>query len=241
MSKTYFRRQILALPTNSNQSEHLFKQRYNHLQKESEKYLGWQLLQPLDFRDEHHLKGLRIPSTDEQRDFDELVLSLTKILIDSLNQKELKKLISLEQEQNLSSDQKESLKGSIGCLEIALSSCGVEDAADHITFLRKLQKLRSTGSAHLKGSNYQKIAKEFDIESQSLREVFAGILSKALDVLDYLIFLVRSRQINREIIQQNNIERGYAILDEMVGFADFDSTDGSVNHDEVIYELDSKP
>ena len=233
VSETYFRSQILAQFTNSDQPEHLFKQRYGHLQKESEKYLGWQLLRPLTLGDEYHLNALRIPSTDEQRDFDELVLSLTKILIDSLNQKELKKLISLEQEQNL--------KGTIDCLEIALSSRGIEDAADHITFLRNLQSLRSTGSAHLKGSKYQKIANYFGIESQSLREVFAGILSKALDVLDYFIFLVRSRQINREIIEQNNIERGYAILDEMIGIAESDSTDGSVNHDEVIYELDSKP
>ena len=241
LSKTYFERNVKGLFTDSDRPDHLFKQRYDYLQKESEKYLGWQLLRPLAPRDQHHFKGLRVPSTDEQGDFDELVLSLTKILIDSLNQKELKKLISLEQEQDLSSDQKENLKGSIGCLEIALNSCGVEDVADHITFLRKLQSLRSTGSAHLKGSNYQKIAKDFDIESQSLREVFAGILSKALDVLDYFIFLVRSRQINREIIEQNNIERGYAILDEMIGIAESDSTDGSVNHDEVIYELDSKP
>ena len=198
------------------------------------------MLLPLGPRDEYHLNGLRIPSTEEQGDFDVLVLSLTKILIDSLNQKELKKLISPEQEQNLTPDQKENLKG-IGWLEIALSCCGVEDATEHIAFLRDLQKLRSTGTAHRKGSNYQKIAKDFDIESQSLREVFAGILSKAVDVLDYFIFLVRSRQINREIIEQNNIERGYAILDEMIGIADFDSTDGSANHDEVIYELDSKP
>ena len=209
--------------------------------RDSEKYLGWQLLLPLKLHDEHHLKSLRIPSTDEQRDFDELVLSLTKILIDSLNQKELKKLISLEQEENLTPDQQESLKGSIGCLEIVLNSCGVEGAADHIAFLRKLQSLRSTGSAHRKGSNYQKIAKDFGIESQSLRAVFAGILSKALDVLDYFIFLIRSRQINREIIEQNSRERGYAILSQMIGIADSGSTDGSVNHDEVIYELDAKP
>ena len=120
-------------------------------------------------------------------------------------------------------------------------ACGVEDAANHIAFLRKLQNLRSAGSAHLKGSKYKKIAKDFGIESQSLRAVFAGILSKALDVLDYFIFLIQSHQINREIIEQNSIERGYAVLDEMVGFADSGSTDGSVNHDEVIYELDSKP
>ena len=241
VSRTFWRRNFKGEWVSSDQPEHLFKQRYEHLQKESERYLGWQLLRPLGPLDKHHLKGLRVPSTDEQRDFDALVLSLTKILIDSLNQKELKKLISLEQEENLSPDQQEILKGGIGCLEIALSSCGVEDAVDHITFLRKLQKLRSTGSAHRKGDNYQKIAKDFGLESQSLRAVFAGILSKALDLLDYFIFLIRSRQINREIIKRNERERGYAIIDQMIGIADSGSTDGSVNHDEVIYELDSKP
>ena len=241
VSSTFYKRNVEGEWVSSDQPEHLFKDRYAHLQQESKKYLGWHLLRPLDPRDEHHLKGLRIPSTDEQRDFDELVLSLTKILIDSLNQKEIKKLISLEHEQNLTPDQQESLKGSIGCLEIALNSCGVEGAADHITFLRKLQNLRSAGSAHFKGSKYKKIAKDFDLESQSLREVFAGILLKALDVLDYFIFLIRSRQINREIIEQNNRARGYAVLSQMIGIADFDSTDESANHDEVIYELNSKP
>ena len=241
VSSTFYKRNVEGKWVSSDQLEHLFKDRYDHLQQACNECLGWQLLRPLHSSDDHHLKSLRIPATDEQRDFDELVLSLTKILIDSLNQKELKKLISLEQEQNLTPDQKEMLKGSIGCLEIALNSCGVNDAADHVAFLRKLQSLRSSGSAHLKGSKYQKIANYFNIESQGLREVFAGILSKALNVLNYFIFLVRSRQINPEIIEQNNREKGYAILDEMVGFADFDSTDGSVNHDEVIYELDSKP
>ena len=241
VSSTFYKRNVEGEWVSSDQPDILFKQSYEQLQQACNECLGWQLLRPLHSSDDHHLKSLRIPATDEQSDFDELVLSLTKILIDSLNQKKIKKLISLEQEQNLSPDQQESLKRSIGCLEIALNSCGVEDATDYITFLRKLQSLRSSGSAHLKGSKYQKIAKDFGIESQSLRAVFAGILSKALDVLDYFILLIRSRQINREIIEQNNIERGYAILDEMIGIADFDSTDGSVNHDEVIYELDSKP
>jgi hypothetical protein len=56
-----------------------------------------------------------------------------------------------------------------------------------------------------------------------------------------IIFLMRSRQINRQIIEQNNRERGYEILGQMIGIVDFDPTDGPVNHDEVIYELDSKP
>ena len=233
VSLTFWRRNFKGEWVSSDQPDLLFKQRYEQLKATCNECLGWQLLRPLNSSDDHHLKSLRIPATDEQSDFDELVLSLTKVLIDSLNQKELKKLILLEQ--------KRSLKGTIDCLEVALNSCGVEDAADHITFLRKLQSLRSSGSAHLKGSNYQKIAKDFGIENKGLRAVFAGILSKALDVLDYFIFLIRSRQINREIIKRNEREKGYAILGQMIGIADSGSTDGSINHDEVIYELDSKP
>ena len=92
-----------------------------------------------------------------------------------------------------------------------------------------------------KEATIKRLLSYFGIESQSLRAVFAGILSKALNALDYFIFLIRSRQINREIIEENNIERGYAILSQMIGIADSGLTDGSVNHDEVIYELDAKP
>ena len=241
VSNTYFKRQILNQFTDSDRPEHLFRKRYQELQEVCKKSLGWQLLLPLDPGDDYHFKNLRVPATDEQRDFDALVLSLTKILIDSLNQEGLKKLISPKQKENLDSDQKENLKRSIGCLEIALSSCGIEGNAEHVAFLRKLQSLRSSSAAHRKGRNYRKIAKHFGVESQHLRDVFTGIFWQALDILDYFIFLVRSGQINPEIIERNNLEEGYAILDEMAGFAKSDQTDGSVNHDEVIYELRSKP
>ena len=233
VSKTYFKRQILNQSADSDRPEHLFRERYQKLQDACKEYLGWQLLLPLGTGDEYHFQGLRIPSTDEQSDFDALVLSLTKILIDSLNERRLNTLIS--------KDQKAKLKGSIARLEAVLSAHDVEDAAERIAFLRKLQSLRSSSAAHRKGRNYRKIAKDFGVESQHLRDVFTAIIWQALDVLDYFVFLVRSGPINSEIIEKNKIEEGYAILDEMVGFAKSDRTDGSVNHDESIYELRSKP
>ena len=227
VSNTYFKRQILGQWTSSDRTEHLFRERYQDLQDACKEYLGWQLLLPLDTDDEYHFKNLRIAAANEQSDFDALVLSLTKILIDSLNERRLNTLIS--------EDQKAKLKGSITRLEAVLSAPDVEGAADRIAFLRKLQSLRSSSAAHRKGRNYRKIAKDFGVESQHLRDVFTGIIRKALDVLDYFIFLVRSGPINPEIIEKNKIEEGYAILDEMVGFAKSDRTDGSVNHDGVIY------
>lgn len=189
VSETHFKRQILAQFTDSERPEHLFKRRYHDLRKTCDECLGWQLLLPLDADDEHNFQGIRIPATNEQRDFDELVLGLTKVLIDSLNEKHLNKLIPLEQIVDL--------KGSIARLEAALTACGVQGAAEHVSFLRKLQNLRSSSATHRKGSNYRKIANDFGVESQSLRAVFAGILWQTLALLDYFIAVVRSGQISK--------------------------------------------
>lgn len=184
MSETFFRRQILAQCTDSDRPEHVFQLRYEELAKACAERLGWRLLLPLDPGDEHHFQCVRVPATDEQRDFDELVLGLTKVLIDSLNEKQLNAIIPEEQ--------RKSLKGSISRLEAALAACGVPDADKHIAFLRRLQTLRSSSAAHRKGSNYRKIASEFGVGGQNLRTVFAGILRQALEYLDYLVGVVRS-------------------------------------------------
>jgi hypothetical protein len=189
VSETYFRRQILAQFTDSDRPEHVFQQQYGELAKASGECLGWRLLLALSTEDEHHFQCVRVPATDEQRDFDELVLGLTKILIDSINEKALNGLIP--------KDKLAGIKGSISRLELALAECGIGGAEKHIEFLRKLQDLRSSGSAHRKGTNYRKIATEFGVDSQNLRAVFRGILRRALDVLDFMVGVVRSGKLNR--------------------------------------------
>ena len=209
------------------------KKRYHDLQKTSQTHLGWQWLLPLCPADAHHLQALAIPETDEQCDFDSLVLSLAKILIDSVNEKSLKKLIPYERQEALKD------KSGIALLEVVLHLNDLEEADVHIAFLRKLQNLRSSGSAHRTGQNYLKIAKHFDVENQSLQHVFANILNSASDTLDYFIALVKSGQIH-EIIRQNHRTAADAIFKEMIGMAESDRTDASVNHDDVIYDLETK-
>jgi len=183
-SETFIRRQLLAQFAKSERPEHLFPQCYEKLKEVCDKILGWQLLLPLTAEDAHHYRAIRIPSTDEQKDFDDLVQSLTKILIDSLNEKALNALISPEQMTGI--------KGSIARLEVVFTARNVSDFAPHIHFLRNLQNLRSSGAAHRKGSNYRKIADEFEVDSQNLRTVFDGILRRALDVLNFLISAVEN-------------------------------------------------
>ena len=233
ISKTFFDRQLGAQFKNSDMPEHIFEQRYRDLQKVSQDNLGEQWLLPLNTADTFHLQGMRIPATDEQRDFDEVVLSLTKVLIDSLNEAYLKKMIPFEKRKKFKD------KHGIAGLEAALHLNGITDGDDHLDFLRKLQGLRSSGSAHRKGRNYEKIAKHFGIENRNLRDVFTGILNSATNVLDFFITLVKSGHI-REIVEKNQMAAGYAVMSEMIGIADSGPTDASVNHDDVIYETQSK-
>ena len=213
--------------------EHIFNQLYDDLQKASQTQLGWQWLLPLRSADADHLQSLETPTTNAQQDFDGLVLSLAKILIDSLNEKSLKKLIPCEKREAFKD------KKGIALLEAALYLNELEGADVHVAFLRKLQSFRASGSVRQKAHNYLKVAKYFDCGSQSPRNVFANILNSASDTLDYFIVLVNSGRI-RDIFEKNQIAMGYAGFRDMIGIADFGMSDASANHDEVIYELQSK-
>ncbi len=186
VSETYFRRQLLAQFTDSARKEDAFLDAYSRLQKSCEEHLKWQILLPLSREDEHHLKCIRIPATEEQRDFDELVLGLTKILIDSLNEKELNKFIPEAEQANI--------KGSIKRLETAFQNVNVDDFDEHIAFLRELQELRSSGSAHRKGGNYQKIAKKYGINVKPLSAVIEEIMDDAIRFLAFVDSTIQSGQ-----------------------------------------------
>jgi hypothetical protein len=190
VSETFFKRQIDAEFTNSDRPEHLFQQSYKTLIQICNEHLGWQILKPLKPGDEYHLKCVRIPANNEQRNFDEVVLGLTKILIDSLNEKQLNILINTQQQKNI--------KGSIAKLEAFFIDRNIQNSNDHIAFLRKLQQLRSSSTAHRKGSNYEKISKQLGIENQDLQTILSEILSQALAFLNFLIDVVRSGHINKK-------------------------------------------
>ncbi|MDP8162540.1 hypothetical protein QJU89_04475 [Pasteurella skyensis] len=175
VSNTFVKRQLLAEPTDSEEIDHIFKIKYQKLLSQNND--GWLL--PLKQNDQHHLASLKLPLTNEQKEFDELVLSLTKILVDSLNEKFLNSYLDKQDV--------ESLKGSISKLEFVLDKLNLENFEEHIQFLRTLQGLRSSSSAHRKGRNYEKISKTLDIENKDLITIFTEILSKATELLDYFL------------------------------------------------------
>lgn len=180
VSDTYFKRQIMAEFADSDYPDHIFKAKYSELLEKSLKLLNWHLLLPLAEKDKSYLDELHIITVEEQHKFDMLVLALTKILIDSINEKEVNKLLSNQELGNL--------KGSISRLEALLKKCDISDEmlSGQIKFLRNLQNLRSASSAHRKGSNFEKISKEFKIDELGLKASSKLILE---DAVKFIIFL----------------------------------------------------
>lgn len=187
-SKTYLDRYVPGgIPTESNRLEHLFRNRYSALSQLCSTNLGWNLFSPLDPDDEYRLQCLRIMPFDEQKKFDELVTNLTIVLIDSLNVPDLKILFPQKQHNQFRD------KHTIVWLEHALGLHSVGDAEKHLCFLRKLQNLRSSSTAHRKGCDptmYQDCVTYFELNKLGNLQGFAGILQQAIDCLEFLTRVV---------------------------------------------------
>ena len=108
---------------------------------------------------------------------DMLVLSLVKILIDSLNEKSISKRLTGNYEK---------LVGSISKIEAWLCESNIENYNEHIKFLRNLQELRSSGTGHRKGKEYQKITKKLDVKKENYAETFSCLLKDATNFLTFM-------------------------------------------------------
>lgn len=87
-SKTAYTRWIEGKFCDSTFPDLQFKYRFKQFNKKWEKQLGWPLFLPLIDEDEHRYKTLHCLTTENNHsDFDEQILSMTKLVVDSLNQK----------------------------------------------------------------------------------------------------------------------------------------------------------
>ena len=147
-----------------------FKEKFEIFNGKWKNKFRWDLFKPLHKEDEHHIKSLRIPS-EEQKEFDEVILSLNKLLIDSLNVNEMKKDLVFDDEDK-----------TLSIFEKYLNQKHRLNFPEMFGFLRNLQELRSKGSAHRKGSNYNETYGKFDKESFS--KTFKFILIQSIKVLN---------------------------------------------------------
>lgn len=187
ISEVCFKRSFMALPTDPQSPDLCFKYLFNIFQENWEKTFGWNLFKHLSKDDEYHYETLRIPTNDSQSEFDEQVRGLVKIIVDSINEKELNSFIQVD------------INGSISKLEQFFITQNLDNYEEHILFLKNIQTLRSCSVAHRKGGNYDKIASVFEIPQKSLKDVFVGILISATSFIKYLDDSINNIKLKQEI------------------------------------------
>jgi hypothetical protein len=175
LSSTYYRRTMLGEFAEAVGEDHRFRVAYEHAQKAWRGARGWPLFRELAVDDRHLLSGLRIPLSDTAQEFDGQVLALTKLLVDYLNEEQIKAV-----SETLPRDAKGITK-----LECLFQQEGVSRVVQ-IQFLRNLQELRSRGAAHAKGRKYQAAKVALGIDGVPHREAFRLLLQQAIAVLETL-------------------------------------------------------
>lgn len=176
-SHVMWKRNFLGQFTNPADIALIFKQDFRIFQDNWKQKYSWNLFKPLSTSDKYHFKILHIPLLNDFSEFDDQVLALTKLLIDSLNEKKIKQMIV----QSLDSNTK-----GISKLEIYLSEKDFPETNSHIAFLRRLQEIRSKSSAHRKSRNFDKDMTRLDIDEANLPSSFEQLLKEAIDLLDSL-------------------------------------------------------
>jgi hypothetical protein len=137
------------------------------------KAFGQPLFLPLHQDDQHVLGKLHVPVTDGAAEFDEQILYLTKLLVDSLNEESLVATIGKGP-----ADERGLAK-----LERFLTVLGVDGARALLTPLARVQGLRSRGAAHRKGSSFDISTALGDL---GRRDGFEALLIESIATLEKL-------------------------------------------------------
>lgn len=156
---------------------------------------GWPLFLPLTPADEHRWKTFHCLTTPNNAvDFDEQVLSLVKITVDSLNQEELKNHIDPAKQEVvdwLKTRNKElkDVTAGIDKFQLYCLSNGIT-CEDIVQFLRNLQSLRSFDVAHRKSSDpkkREKFLEYFDYYNKTQQQVLEWIVEKWMECFALLM------------------------------------------------------
>lgn len=177
ISDVKMNRDFFGLFSDPTISDLKFKSKFTRFNEMWQHKYSWDLFIKLSEGDQYLFTTLRLPLNDLQNEFDPQITALVKLIIDSINEAEVSKLLP----SNLVD-----ITGSINLMERWLESQGISDYQQHIGFLRDLQTLRSTGTSHRKGSKYIKALAKFDEDITSLIRICDKIFVAAIDLLDFL-------------------------------------------------------
>jgi len=169
VSEVTFRRGFLAQFTDPTAPDLRFRQEYKLCVREWEERFGWPLFKPLRKEDAYLLETVHVPVTNSQSELDAQILALAKLLVDSLNEKEIHKVVRAGPENE---------KG-ISKFERFLKATGFPSTKSVIQLFRDVQALRSSSVAHRKGKEYQKMLARLGVDLRNKPDVMKRLLEEA--------------------------------------------------------------
>ena len=177
----------------------VFKQLYAQANDNWKTKYDWPLFKELAADDQYHFETLHLMGQDnDQKEFDGLILSMTKLLIDSLNERQLVKAIDCNKpdvakflaKKNVKERSPSNLQGGITKFECFLVSEGLLNS-DFVKLLREIQNLRSCTIAHRKSTKINKktegLFDYFGISQNSDKVLLLNLLNRLNEMLKWLI------------------------------------------------------
>jgi hypothetical protein len=172
-SETLIRRAFGGQFADPQSADLRFPHAYGKANKSWQAAFGEPLFQPLHEDDRHVLSKLHVPVSDGAAEFDEQVLYLAKLLVDSLNEQMMIARVGKGRNGE---------KG-LGKLERVLAGLDVPDARSMLRPFADVQGLRSRGAAHRKGSTFDITVAIGELGRQ---KGFEALLTSAISTLDAL-------------------------------------------------------
>ena len=178
LSKTFVERNIYAQFSEGENIEFKFKNQLENCNRYWKNNFGFILFREAIEEDRYLLSSFHIPFKCTQTEFDRQTLCLAKLLLDSINSKEIKKRL----------EHFDKADRSIKILERFLTQNEADNIENTIRFFKMLNDLRRFGAAHKKGRNYElDVFEKWNLPKNSLKESLKIVVTTGTAVFDELL------------------------------------------------------
>lgn len=170
MSESNIRRAFFAQSVETENDEHLFKHAYQRFEDTWFRTWGWRLYREPSGTDQQIIRRLRIPLNESDTEFSAQLLDLAKLLVDSLDEREIAKdLKKIENEKGLSK------------FERFLKKQKYAKVGRDMALLRRIQTLRSKVAAHTSGASGQQYLVN-ELNGSSKRDFIRDLMKQAREM-----------------------------------------------------------
>src|ERR1700693_999150 len=175
-SKMFYTRQIRGWFADPTMPDLRLKMLYSRTNEAWSKHYGWPLWCEPEPEDRYVFQQLHVCLDENQAEFDQQNGLLAKVVVDFLNVTEITNALKM----------KEPPDGGLNRLELFLIDMGFTETKQRIEPLRVIQRLRSAGAAHVKGSNSTAALERGGLTGLSLVDASLKVFQGSVNFIEWI-------------------------------------------------------